>query len=104
MPLRRSDKRAGCVGRSAQGRNERMRRLCHRLLRRPWTACGAGKADWCERISREIGAPVIDGVSAAVKIVEGLVSLGLVTSKIGDFAAPLPKPYKGLTSRFQPSP
>src|SRR2546426_11263080 len=64
----------------------------------------AGMADLCERISREIGAPVIDGVSAAVKIVEGLVSLGLVTSKIGDFAAPLPKPYKGLTSRFQPSP
>lgn len=62
----------------------------------------AGMADLCERISREIGAPVIDGVAAAVKLVEALVTLKLGTSKVGDLAAPLPKPYAGLLQGFAP--
>jgi len=62
----------------------------------------AGMADLCADISREIGAPVIDGVAAAVKLVEGLVSLGLGTSKHGDFALPLPKPYSGSLASFAP--
>jgi allantoin racemase len=62
----------------------------------------AGMADLCERISSEIGAPVIDGVSAAVKLVEGLVSLKLGTSKIGDLAPPLAKPYTGAMKAFAP--
>ena len=39
--------------------------------------------------------PVIDGVGAAVKFVEALVSLGLHTSKRGDLAFPVPKPFLG---------
>jgi allantoin racemase len=53
----------------------------------------AGMADLCQAISKELGVPVIDGVSAAVTFAEGLVRLGLHTSKRGDWAYPLPKQY-----------
>jgi allantoin racemase len=62
----------------------------------------AGMADLCERISREIGAPVIDGVSAAVKTVEMLVNLELGTSKHGDLAYPPAKQYVGAMKEFAP--
>jgi allantoin racemase len=51
----------------------------------------AGMVDLCEIIGPEIGVPVIDGVTAAVKFVESLVALRLFTSKRGDYALPLPK-------------
>ena len=44
--------------------------------------------------------PVIDGVTAAVVQVEGLVRLGLGTSKHGDLAWPLPKTYTGNLAHF----
>ena len=53
----------------------------------------AGMADLAADIAAAVGAPVIDGVTAAVKVVEALVALGLTTSKRGEFAAPLSKPY-----------
>ncbi len=62
----------------------------------------AGMTDLTAQISREIGAPVLDGVSAAVKFVEALVGLGLGTSKRGDLAFPLAKPYTGLLRHFAP--
>ncbi len=52
----------------------------------------AGMADLTEWLTRETGVPVIDGVVAAVRIVEALVGAGLRTSKIGAYAAPRPKP------------
>ena len=55
----------------------------------------AGMADIAAQISEDIGAPVIEGVSAGVKIVEGIVALGLGTSKVGDLAYPLSKSYSG---------
>ena len=54
------------------------------------------------RLSSETGVPVIDGVAAAVKLLEALVGLGVTTSKVGGYAFPLPKPYSGDFSRFQP--
>jgi allantoin racemase len=60
----------------------------------------AGMADLVATVQREIGMPVIDGVAAAVVQVEGLVRLGLGTSKHGDLAWPLPKPYTGSLSHF----
>ena len=60
----------------------------------------SGMADLAKDISQEIGAPVIDGVGAAVKFVEVLVSLGLETSKVGSLAFPIPKPYLGKLSSF----
>jgi len=55
----------------------------------------AGMADLTSRLSDEFGAPVIDGVAAAVKMVEALVGLGLTSSKIGGYSAPRAKPYVG---------
>ncbi|HEU4331383.1 MAG TPA: aspartate/glutamate racemase family protein, partial [Lapillicoccus sp.] len=60
----------------------------------------AGMADLCAHISAEIGAPVVDGVAAAVVTVEGLVRLGLQTSAINEYAAPPVKAYSGLLSEF----
>ncbi|MBP2231635.1 allantoin racemase [Azospirillum agricola] len=62
----------------------------------------AGMADLARALGQETGVPVVDGVSAAVKLVEGLVSLGLRTSKAGGYAAPLPKAYAGELARFAP--
>jgi allantoin racemase len=62
----------------------------------------AGMADLCSRLSATLGMPVIDGVAAAVVMAEGLVRMGLVTSKLGDYAPPLPKPYAGLLAPFAP--
>lgn len=56
--------------------------------------CG-GMADLREEISHEVGLPVIEGVTAAVKLAEALVGLGLGTSKYGDLAFPRPKPFTG---------
>jgi allantoin racemase len=62
----------------------------------------AGMAELAATISLAIGAPVISGVEAAVKIVESLVVLGLRTSKLGGFAPPLAKRYVGLVEGFAP--
>lgn len=56
--------------------------------------CG-GMTGIADRISEILGVPVIDGVAAAIKIAEGLVSLGLGTSKVHSFAAPRAKLLKG---------
>ncbi|MDR6395908.1 aspartate/glutamate racemase family protein [Herbaspirillum seropedicae] len=60
----------------------------------------AGMAELCAAIGRDIGAPVIDGVTAAVKLAESLVALGLGTAKRGELARPLPKAYHGLLREF----
>jgi allantoin racemase len=56
-------------------------------------------ADLCHTLQQRLGAPVIDGMGAAA---EGLVALGLETSKPGDDAAPLPKSYMGLAAPYSP--
>jgi len=61
----------------------------------------AGMADWCASISQALGGvPVVDGVSAAVELVQSLVSLGLGTSKHGELAVPNAKPVTGLLQEF----
>ncbi len=62
----------------------------------------AGMADLCRRLQGELGVPVIDGVATAVKLAEGLVSLGLCTSKQGDYAKPIAKPYAGWAAPHSP--
>lgn len=56
--------------------------------------CG-GMANLARELTAELGMPVIDGVTAAVKMVESLLSLGLGTSKHGDLAYPNKKPLTG---------
>lgn len=55
----------------------------------------AGMAGLCAELQQRLGVPVIDGVSAAVKLAEALVGLKLSTSAVGDYAPPLPKQYAG---------
>lgn len=62
----------------------------------------AGMTDFAASLSRQFGVPVIDGVAAAVKLVEALIGLGLRTSKIGGYEAPLAKSYSGAMSPFAP--
>jgi allantoin racemase len=56
--------------------------------------CG-GMAALCHTLHQRLGVPVVDGVSAAVKMAEALVALGLRTEKLGDYASPLAKPWAG---------
>ena len=60
----------------------------------------AGMVDLAGSLAVEHGVPVIEGVSAAVKLAETLVALGLRTSKSGGWAAPLPKAYAGRFAAF----
>lgn len=63
----------------------------------------AGMADLARALSKSFGLPVVDGVSAAVKLVESLVTLGLSTAKSGAYAAPADKVYRGALSGFAPA-
>ncbi|MGO1078423.1 aspartate/glutamate racemase family protein [Inquilinus sp. CA228] len=55
----------------------------------------AGMADLAARLSARHCVPVVDGVAAAVTLVEALARLGLRTAKTGGYAPPRPKPYAG---------
>ncbi|PWC17837.1 allantoin racemase [Brenneria corticis] len=59
--------------------------------------CG-GMADLARELTHELRMPVIDGVGAAVKMVESLLALGLSTSKHGDLAPPRRKTLTGAFS------
>ena len=63
----------------------------------------AGMADLNASLAAEFGLPVIDGVAAAVKLVEAVVGLGLGTSKALGYAPPLPKRYAGAMEQFAPA-
>ena len=62
----------------------------------------AGMADLADFISKELGVPVVDGVAAGVKILEGLIGLRLSISRARGYAYPNPKAYVGEVARFQP--
>jgi allantoin racemase len=64
----------------------------------------AGMADLNRYLENKLGVPVIDGVTAAIKFAEALVGLGLKTSKRGDLAYPLHKPYIGNLAAYAPRP
>ena len=56
--------------------------------------CG-GMAGLDEAVRARTGVPVVDGVTAAVKLAESLVALGLSTSKVRTYAPPRPKRVTG---------
>ncbi|GAB2756679.1 aspartate/glutamate racemase family protein [Sinomonas soli] len=56
--------------------------------------CG-GMSGLDAQIREHCGVPVVDGVAAAVAVAEGLVRLGLTTSKVRTYAAPRPKSVTG---------
>ncbi|MFL9906336.1 aspartate/glutamate racemase family protein [Paraburkholderia sp. RL17-337-BIB-A] len=63
----------------------------------------AGMAELCAEIEDALGAPVIEGVTAALKWTEALVALRLSTAKRGDYARPLAKRYDGALEAFSPA-
>jgi allantoin racemase len=63
----------------------------------------AGMAGLVDYLRTRLPVPVIDGVTAAVKFAEALVGAGLSTSKHGDLAFPLAKPYGGAMAAYAPS-
>ncbi|NDL63740.1 aspartate/glutamate racemase family protein [Acerihabitans arboris] len=58
----------------------------------------AGMADLAGELTRELQLPVIDGVSAAIKLIESLYAMGLSTSKYGDLNYPVQKEISGRFS------
>jgi len=57
--------------------------------------CG-GMAGLESQVRERCGVPVVDGVQAAVAVAEGLVRLGLSTSKSRTYATPRPKRITGF--------
>ena len=62
----------------------------------------AGMADLARHLSQAAGVPVLDGIACAVTLAEGMARLGLRTSKIKTYAAPLAKPYSGVFASYSP--
>lgn len=63
----------------------------------------AGMADLADRLQDRFGLPVVDGVSAAVKVCEGIVGLKRRTSRLGTYAPAIVKPYAGMLAGFAPT-
>lgn len=56
--------------------------------------CG-GMGGLDDAVRSAVGVPVVDGITAAVKLAESLVALGLGTSKVRTYATPRPKRITG---------
>ena len=62
----------------------------------------AGMAHFATELSALHRLPVVEGVSAAVRLAEAAVGLGLTTSKRGLWASPLAKTYTGAVANLAP--
>ena len=62
----------------------------------------AGMADLANDLARTAGVPVLDGIACAVALAESLARLGLRTSKINTYGAPLAKEYGGAFAPYSP--
>jgi allantoin racemase len=60
----------------------------------------AGMAALGAEVSKQVGVPVIDGVTAATLLVQSLITLGVRTSKRDEYAPPPAKPYAGALAAF----
>ncbi len=62
----------------------------------------AGMTSLAGQLSDQFSLPVIDGVSAAVKMTEGLVAMGLSSSRVNGYSVPLAKEYRGDFAKYAP--
>ena len=62
----------------------------------------AGMVDLTTHLQKKFDVPVVDGVTAAVKMVEGLISQGLKTSRVNGYAHPNKKAYAGEFTKYAP--
>ena len=60
----------------------------------------AGMAEFADRLEKELGVPVIDGVVAAVKFAEAIIDIGKTTSKLKTYNYPEQKQVIGILSKF----
>jgi allantoin racemase len=60
----------------------------------------AGMAGLDKRLQADLGVPVIDGVTAALKLLEGMLAYGLTTSKANTYAQPFAKELPGMDPLF----
>ncbi len=60
----------------------------------------AGFVDFADELAEELQVPVLDGVAAATKYAELLVTMGQRTSKVGTYASPERKQFTGLLAPF----
>jgi allantoin racemase len=60
----------------------------------------ASMSRWCTELSTTLGVPVVDGVAAAVLQVQSLVTMGLRTGVLGEYAPPPRKRYTGALREF----
>ena len=60
----------------------------------------AGFASFADKLEKELGIPVLDGVVCAVKFAEAVVDLGKTTSKYITYRPPEEKRYAGAFERF----
>jgi allantoin racemase len=60
----------------------------------------AGMSVLRAELTDRLGVPVVDGVEAAVLTVQSLVTMGLRTGSLGEFAPPPAKRYTGLLRDF----
>jgi allantoin racemase len=63
----------------------------------------AGMAHLVPQLTGALKVPIIEGVAAAIKTVEGLIALGIGTSKIGSYDFPVKKTYSGRFSSLSPA-
>jgi allantoin racemase len=56
--------------------------------------CG-GMGGFDKELQTAIGAPVVDGIVAAIKMAEGCHAYGVSTSKVNSYASPQPQPISG---------
>jgi allantoin racemase len=62
----------------------------------------AGMTELARDLSEATGAPVLDGVACAVALAESTARIGLRTSKVNAYKAPLSKNYAGLLASYSP--
>ena len=61
----------------------------------------AGMVEFANSLEKEFSIPIIEGVSAATVLSEGIVKMNKSTSKIGGYAFPRQKEYIGEMKKFE---
>lgn len=61
----------------------------------------AGMAGMDKRMEKDLGIPVVDGVAAALKLLEGIIGYGVRTSKLCAYATPVRKELVNLLPIFE---
>jgi allantoin racemase len=63
----------------------------------------AGMVELQQALQSKYQVPVIEGVTAAVSIMQGMARLPTSTSRRNTYAGPLAKQYQGFFARYSPN-